>query len=66
MEQLVSENKPKSTKPKAEKKEDNPQYQQLSKQLEEAIGKKVKIADGKLTIFFNGEEELYSILERLH
>ena len=66
VEQLVSADKPKASKQKAEKKEDNPQYQQLSKQLEEAIGKKVKIADGKLTIFFNGEEELYSILERLH
>ena len=67
VEQLVSEDKPqKPAKTKAAKKESNPQYLQLEQQLGEAIGKKVKIADGKLTIFFNGEEDLYSILERLH
>ncbi len=67
VEQLVSEDKPqKPAKAKAAKKESNPQYLQLEQQLGEAIGKKVKIADGKLTIFFNGEEDLYSILERLH
>lgn len=67
VEQLVSEDKPqKPAKAKAAKKESNPQYVQLEQQLGEAIGRKVKIADGKLTIFFNGEEDLYSILERLH
>ncbi len=67
VEQLVSEDKPqKPAKAKAAKKESNPQYLQLEQQLGEAIGRKVKIADGKLTIFFNGEEDLYSILERLH
>lgn len=66
VEQLVSEDKPKSAKTKVAKKESNPQYLQLEQQLGEAIGRKVKIADGRLTIFFNGEEDLYSILERLH
>ena len=67
VEQLVSEDKPqKPAKAKAAKKESNPQYLQLEQQLGEAIGRKVKIADGKLTLFFNGEEDLYSILERLH
>lgn len=67
VEQLVSEDKPqKPAKTKVAKKESNPQYLQLEQQLGEAIGRKVKIADGRLTIFFNGEEDLYSILERLH
>ncbi len=66
VEQLVSENKvQKPIKKPTAKKEDNPHYQQLSKQLEEALGKKVKIADGKLTIFFANEDDLYSILEHL-
>lgn len=66
VEQLVSENKvQKPTKKPTAKKEDNPHYQQLSKQLEEALGKRVKIADGKLTIFFANEDDLYSILEHL-
>lgn len=66
VEQLVSEDKPKPAKTKVAEKESNPQYLQLEQQLGEAIGRKVKIADGRLTIFFNGEEDLYSILERLH
>lgn len=66
VEQLVSEDNPKPAKTKVAKKESNPQYLQLEQQLGEAIGRKVKIADGRLTIFFNGEEDLYSILERLH
>lgn len=66
VEQLVSEDKSKPAKTKVAKKESNPQYLQLEQQLGEAIGRKVKIADGRLTIFFNGEEDLYSILERLH
>ena len=66
VEQLVNEDKPKPAKTKVAKKESNPQYLQLEQQLGEAIGRKVKIADGRLTIFFNGEGDLYSILERLH
>lgn len=66
VEELVSEDKPRTKRTPAGKKEDNPQYRQLEQQLGDTLGTKVKITDGKLTLFFASEEELANLLQRLH
>ena len=41
-------------------------YRQLEKEIGEKLGLKVKIQEGKLTIHFDGEEELQRLIERIH
>jgi len=64
VEELVSAGKTenKKTRKAAENKE---QYKDIEKSLSEALGKKVKIADGKMTVYFGDEEGLLAVVSKL-
>ncbi len=64
VEELVSAGKTETKKTRKTADKGEP-YKDLEKSLGEALSKKVKIADGKLTIYFTGEEELQALISKL-
>lgn len=62
VEDLVNESK---NEPKRTKEKSIPAYAQQAKQLSALLGKKVSISANKLTIAFNGENELKELIERI-
>lgn len=65
VEDLVSNSKPETEKRKTTKEPTPAAYKAYEKKVAEALQRKVKITDNKLTIFFEGEEQLQAILAHL-
>lgn len=66
VEELVSEDKPAEQKKHGKSRlTDSTLYNDLQEQLANTIGHKVRISDGKLTIFFKDEDELKTLITRI-
>lgn len=63
VEQLVSDEKAEKKKTPAK---ETVVYPTEQKQLAETLGCKVKVADGRVVIYFNNEQQLQAIMERIH
>ena len=62
VEELAQESK--TDKPKKKTKAENP-YETVQRHLSKALGLKVKVQEGKVTIAFTSEDELQQIVDRL-
>lgn len=66
VEELVSNSKPETEKRKTVKEPTPAAYKAYEKKVAETLQQKVKITDNKLTVFFEGEDQLQAILTHLH
>ncbi len=65
VEELVSNSKPETEKRKTSKEPTPAAYKAYEKKVADMLQQKVKITDNKLTVFFEGEDQLQAILTHL-
>lgn len=65
VEELVTEGKQQQSEKKNRTQKKSETYPEQQKILSDCLGQKVKVENGKITIFFNGEDELANIMQHI-